>query len=95
MRDHKRFLRLVGHSLLEGFSCGSLGGAFDFATEWGVLAVLQGTDWIKPDAQVGIGIGSVAPYGGNDEPLLTAFPFLADPQPLPGDPETVGFPAQQ
>jgi len=70
-------------------------GALTFATDRRVLAVLQGTDWIKPDAQVGNVSGNVAPYGGNDEPFLSAFPFLADPQPLPGDPGTVGFPPQQ
>jgi len=69
--------------------------ALNFATDRRVLAVLQGTDWIKPDAQVGNVSGNVVPYGGNDEPLLSQFPFLAEPQPLPGDPGTVGFPAQQ
>ena len=70
-------------------------GALNFATDRRVLAVLQGTDWIKPDAQVGNVSGNVAPYGGNDETFLPQFPFLADAQPLPGDPGTVGFPAQQ
>lgn len=70
-------------------------GALNFATDRRVLAVLQGTDWIKTDDQVGNVSGNVAPYGGNDEPLLSQFPFLAEPQPLPGDPGTVGFPAQQ
>ena len=69
--------------------------ALNFATDRRVLAVLQGTDWIKPDAQVGNVSGNVAPYGGNDEPFLSQFPFLANPQPLPGDTGTVGFPAQQ
>jgi uncharacterized protein DUF4331 len=70
-------------------------GALNFATDRRVLAVLQGTVWIKPDAQVGNVSGNVAPFGGNDLPFLTQFPFLAAPHPLPGDPGTVGFPAQQ
>jgi hypothetical protein len=70
-------------------------GALNFATDRRVLAVLQGTDWIKPDAQVGNVSGNVAPYGGNDQPFLTQFPFLADPHPLPGETGTVGFPPQQ
>lgn len=69
-------------------------GALTFATDRRVLAVLQGTDWIKPDAQVGNVSGNVAPFGGNDQPLLAQFPFLAAPHPLPGEPGTVGFPAQ-
>ncbi len=69
--------------------------ALNFATDRRVLAVLQGTDWIKPDAQVGNVSGNAAPYGGNDQPFLAQFPFLANPQPLPGDAGTVGFPAQQ
>jgi hypothetical protein len=69
-------------------------GALTFAADRRVLAVLQGTDWIKPDAQVGNVSGNVAPFGGNDQPLLTTFPFLANPHPLPGDSGTVGFPAQ-
>ncbi len=55
-----------------------------------VLAVLQGTDFIKPDASLGDLTTS-----GNDRALLTTFPFLATPHPLPGDPGTVGFPVQQ
>lgn len=70
-------------------------GALNFATDRRVLAVLQGTDWIKPDAQVGNVSGNTAPYGGNDRPLMATFPFLAAPHPLPGEPGTVGFPAQQ
>ncbi len=69
--------------------------ALNFATDPRVLAVLQGTDWIKTDAQVGNVSGNVAPYGGNDQPLLSTFPFLAAANPLPGDPGTVGFPPQQ
>jgi len=58
-----------------------------------VLVVLQGTQFIKPDAQLGDLSSS-----GNDRPLLTSFPFLAEPHPLPGEnapaPGTVGFPTQ-
>jgi len=70
-------------------------GALNFATDRRVLAVLQGTDWIKSDGQVGNVSGNVAPFGGNDQPLLAQFPFLAAPQPLPGNPGTAGFPPQQ
>lgn len=69
--------------------------ALNFATDRRVLAVLDGTDWIKPDSQVGNVSGNVAPYGGNDQPFLTTFPFLAAPHPLPGEAGTVGFPPQQ
>lgn len=55
-----------------------------------VLAVLQGTDYIKPDSQI-----TDLTVSGNDRTFSTTFPFLADPHPLPGDPGTVGFPAQQ
>ena len=59
-----------------------------------VLVVLQGTQFIKPDAQLGD-----LSTSGNDRPLLTAFPFLAAPHPLPGEtnpaPGTVGFPPQK
>jgi hypothetical protein len=70
-------------------------GALTFATDRRVLAVLQGTLWIKPDGQVGNVSGNVAPFGGNDLPLLLQFPFLAAPHPLPGEPGTVNFPVQQ
>lgn len=69
--------------------------ALNFATDRRVLAVLQGTNWIKPDGQVGNVSGNVAPYGGNDLPFLSQFPFLAAPHPLPGEPGTVNFPAQE
>jgi hypothetical protein len=70
-------------------------GALNFPTDRRVFAVLQGTDWIKPDGQVGNVSGNVAPYGGNDRPFLAQFPFLAAPHPLPGEAGTVGFPAQE
>lgn len=69
-------------------------GALNFPADRRVFYVLQGTDWIKPDAQVGNVSGNVAPYGGEDQPLLKKFPFLAAPNPLPGEPGTVGFPPQ-
>jgi hypothetical protein len=68
--------------------------ALNFPTDRRVFYVLQGTDWIKPDGQVGNVSGNVAPYGGEDQPLLKTFPFLAAPNPLPGEPGTVGFPPQ-
>ena len=59
-----------------------------------VLVVLQGTQFILPDSQLGDLTTS-----GNDRPFLPSFPFLAEPHPLPGEttpaPGTVGFPAQQ
>jgi hypothetical protein len=55
-----------------------------------ILIVLQGTQFIKPDSQLGDLTSS-----GNDMPLLLTFPFLAPPHPFPGEPGTVGFPAQK
>lgn len=59
-----------------------------------ILVVLQGTQFIKPDSQLGDLTTS-----GNDRPFLSSFPFLAEPHPLPGEttpaPGTVGFPTQQ
>lgn len=55
-----------------------------------VLAVLQGTDFIKPDALI-----TNLAINGNDRPLLSDFPFFGTPHPLPGEPGTVGFPPQQ
>ena len=59
-----------------------------------VFAVLQGTDFIRPDSTLGD-----LTVSGNDRPLQTSFPFLAMPHPLPGAttpaPGTVGYPAQQ
>ncbi len=63
-------------------------------TDRRVLVVLQGTDFIRPDSTL-----SDLTQSGNDRPLLTVFPFLALPHPLPGDttpaPGTVGYPVQQ
>jgi hypothetical protein len=56
-----------------------------------VLVVLQGTDFIKPDADI-----PDVSASGNDRPFLTAFPFLPDPHPLPGAPGTdPAFPPQE
>jgi hypothetical protein len=55
-----------------------------------VLAVLQGTDFIKADTDVP-GLAQ----SGNDRALLPDFPFFATAHPLPGSPDTVGFPPQE
>ena len=55
-----------------------------------VLVVLQGTDWIKPDASV-----LDFTFNGNDRAFPATFPYVPLPQPLPGEPGTTGFPAQQ
>ena len=59
-----------------------------------VLAVLQGSDFIKPDEELG-DLGS----SGDDRPSRTEFPFIGFAHPLPGnvtpDSGTVGFPPQQ
>ena len=52
-----------------------------------VTAVLQGTDFIRPDSMLGDLTTS-----GNDQPFLTSFPFLAPPNPLPGETGTTPFP---
>jgi len=59
------------------------------------LAVLDGTDFYRPDSQVGDVSGNAPPYGGNPQPLLTTFPFLSAPSPLPGETGTINFPVQQ
>jgi hypothetical protein len=51
------------------------------------FAVLQGTDFIRPDSTLGDLTTS-----GNDRPFLTTFPFLAEPNPRPGDAGTIPFP---
>ena len=53
-----------------------------------VTAVLQGTDFIRPDSTLGDLTTS-----GNDQPLPATFPFIAPPNPLPGEPGTTPFPA--
>jgi len=56
-----------------------------------VLAVLDGTDFIRPDAGiVALALGDSA----NDLVLSTSFPFLAPQHPLPGNVGTVDFPPQ-
>ena len=70
-------------------------GALNFGTDRRTLAVLDGTDFIRPDSQVGDVSGNAPPYGGNPQPFLTTFPFLPAPNPLPGETGTTGFPAQQ
>lgn len=55
-----------------------------------VLAVLQGTDFIEPDANV-----TDVATSGVDRPLLGVFPYFATAHPFPGAPGTTGFPPQQ
>jgi hypothetical protein len=61
-----------------------------------VLAVLQGTDFIKTDAVLETLNLSIS---GNDRPFRATFPFIGMPHPLPGSttpaPGTVGFPPQR
>ena len=64
--------------------------AFPACQDRRVLVVVQGTDWIKPDSDL-----LDFTTSGNDRPFLTTFPYIATPHPLPGDPGTVDFPAQQ
>jgi len=52
-----------------------------------VTAVLEGTDFIRPDSTL-----SDLTVSGNDQPFLTTFPFLAPPNPLPGETGTTPFP---
>jgi hypothetical protein len=54
-----------------------------------VTLVLQGTDYIRPDNTL-----SDVSVSGNDQPFLKVFPYLAPPNPLPGEPGTVPFPSQ-
>ncbi|MGH9661137.1 MAG: DUF4331 family protein [Bryobacteraceae bacterium] len=53
-----------------------------------VFAVLQGTDFIKPDGSVADVAGS-----GNERAIPNVFPYLPTAHPLPGADGTVGFPA--
>lgn len=55
-----------------------------------IFAVLQGTDFIRPDSTLGD-----LSTSGNDRPFLTEFPFFAAPHPRPGDEGTIGFPSLQ
>jgi len=59
-----------------------------------VLAVLQGTDFIRSDDSLGD-----LSQSGNDRPFRPDFPFIGFAHPLPGNdtpaPGTVGFPPQQ
>lgn len=50
-------------------------------------AVLEGTDFIRPDSTL-----SDVTVSGNDQTFLTTFPFLAPPNPLPGETGTTPFP---
>lgn len=52
-----------------------------------VTAVLEGTDFIRPDSTL-----SDLSVSGNDNAFLTTFPFFAPPNPLPGEAGTVSFP---
>jgi hypothetical protein len=52
-----------------------------------VTAVLEGTDFIRPDSTL-----SDVTVSGNDQTFLTSFPFLAPPNPLPGDSGSTPFP---
>jgi hypothetical protein len=59
-----------------------------------VLAVLQGTDFIKADEDL-----TDFSFNGDDRPAQAVFPFIGLAHPLPGSdtpaPGTVGFPLQQ
>jgi hypothetical protein len=70
-----------------------------------VLAVLQGTDWIKPDDQIADltisgnerefpSESDTATASGTTMFADSVFPFFPNPHPLPGEPGTVGFPQQ-
>jgi hypothetical protein len=52
-----------------------------------VTAVLEGTDFIRPDSTL-----SDVTVSGNDQAFLTTFPFFAPPNPLPGEAGTTAFP---
>lgn len=63
-----------------------------------ITAVLQGTDWIEPDAMPDLldplgAINNLA-NSGNDRILGTGFPFFASQHPVPGEAgeDTTGFP---
>ncbi len=65
-------------------------GALNFATDRRVLAVLQGTDFTRPDSTLGD-----LSVSGNEKAIETTFPYLPLPHPLPGAAGTVGFPPAQ
>ena len=50
------------------------------------FAVLEGGDFIRADNTL-----SDVTVSGNDRPFLTAFPFFAPPNPLPGETGTLPF----
>ena len=52
------------------------------------FAVIQGTQFIRPDSEL-----TDLANSGNDKPIPTTFPFFAEPHPRPGDPGTIGFPS--
>jgi hypothetical protein len=53
-----------------------------------ITAVLEGTDFIRPDSALGD-----LTMSGNDQTFLTSFPFFAPPNPLPGEAGTTPFPS--
>lgn len=65
-------------------------GALNFPADRRVFLVLQGTDYYESDAQV-----PDLSNSGNEKPILTVFPYLPTPHPLPGAPGTIGFPPAQ
>jgi hypothetical protein len=60
------------------------------STDRRVFAVLQGTDFIKPDSQL-----RDVTTSGNDKPIPNVFPFLPEAHPRPGDAGDIGFPRLQ
>jgi hypothetical protein len=62
-------------------------GSLDFPGDRRTFAVLQGTDFIKPD-----GMLTQFAVSGNDKALLTQFPFFAPAHASVGEPGAVGFP---
>ena len=73
--------------------------AFPACEDRRVLAVIQGTQWIKPDATITTyattGGQPQAATVGNDRAFIATFPYIAAPAPIPGEPGTTGYPAQQ
>jgi hypothetical protein len=56
-------------------------------TDQVLFAVLEGTDFIRPDSTL-----TDLTVSGNDQTFLTAFPFFAPANPLPGETGTTPFP---